>query len=288
MGTTAEEVRTDAEARRFIEANRFTEPESLVHTLAQVPPDLQPQDPASVLPHVWENKPVGQFAFRDGWNGTDSIVARSFGCQRGGCEAGSFEIYGLGQTWVGDESGKGGGVALEQFNHVEMPDDPLNLNGAGVVTDVWKDPRTGSGAVSLSMDKPLLLRKVVREMKTIDRSNPWVRGRAVIEGQERTVLVDAGLRGMRAFAADYTGKAGVPALFVVVDRIAGGGRKEWVAHVPNLAAADLKTEPNSFAVSRGGTMLRGTPGQVEHVEGLLNNRPRKCLGYRTPCEVMRR
>jgi IS30 family transposase len=31
-----------------------------------------------------------------------------------------------------------------------------------------------------------------------------------------------------------------------------------------------------------------TPRQVMHVEHLLNNRPRKCLGYRTPLEVLRR
>lgn len=31
-----------------------------------------------------------------------------------------------------------------------------------------------------------------------------------------------------------------------------------------------------------------SPRQVVHVERLLNNRPRKCLGYRTPLEVLRR
>ena len=31
-----------------------------------------------------------------------------------------------------------------------------------------------------------------------------------------------------------------------------------------------------------------TPRQVAHVEHLLNNRSRKCLGYRTPMEMLRR
>jgi len=39
---------------------------------------------------------------------------------------------------------------------------------------------------------------------------------------------------------------------------------------------------------KGLDLRRVTPRQVEHVERLLNNRPRKCLGYRTPCEVLRR
>jgi transposase, IS30 family len=39
---------------------------------------------------------------------------------------------------------------------------------------------------------------------------------------------------------------------------------------------------------KGLDLRQVTPRQVIHVERLLNNRPRKCLGYRTPMEVMRR
>ena len=39
---------------------------------------------------------------------------------------------------------------------------------------------------------------------------------------------------------------------------------------------------------RGLDLRAVTPRQVAHVERLLNNRPRKCLGYRTPLEVLRR
>lgn len=39
---------------------------------------------------------------------------------------------------------------------------------------------------------------------------------------------------------------------------------------------------------KGLDLRQVTPRQVAHVEHLLNNRPRKCLGYRTPVEVMRR
>lgn len=39
---------------------------------------------------------------------------------------------------------------------------------------------------------------------------------------------------------------------------------------------------------KGLDLRRVPPRQVVYVERLLNNRPRKCLGYRTPREVMRR
>ena len=39
---------------------------------------------------------------------------------------------------------------------------------------------------------------------------------------------------------------------------------------------------------KGLDLRQVTARQVEHVEHLLNNRPRKCLGYRTPLEVLRR
>jgi IS30 family transposase len=39
---------------------------------------------------------------------------------------------------------------------------------------------------------------------------------------------------------------------------------------------------------KGLDLRQVTPRQVAHVERLLNNRPRKCLGYRTPLEVLRR
>jgi len=39
---------------------------------------------------------------------------------------------------------------------------------------------------------------------------------------------------------------------------------------------------------KGLDLRQVTARQVAHVEHLLNNRPRKCLGYRTPLEVLRR
>jgi IS30 family transposase len=38
---------------------------------------------------------------------------------------------------------------------------------------------------------------------------------------------------------------------------------------------------------KGTDLGQVTPAQVQRVESLLNQRPRKCLGYRTPHEVLR-
>jgi len=38
---------------------------------------------------------------------------------------------------------------------------------------------------------------------------------------------------------------------------------------------------------KGTDLGRVTPAEVQRVASLLNHRPRKCLGYRTPHEVLR-
>jgi len=82
--------------------------------------------------------------------------------------------------------------------------------------------------------------------------------------------------------------------------------KEFAAHAELAAALGLDmhfarpyhawergTNENTNGLVRqffpkGLDLRQVTARQVEHVENLLNNRPRKCLGYRTPLEVIRR
>ena len=82
--------------------------------------------------------------------------------------------------------------------------------------------------------------------------------------------------------------------------------KEFAGHVDLAAALGLDvyfarpyhawergTNENTNGLVRqffpkGLDLRQVTPRQVAHVERLLNNRPRKCLGYRTPIEVLRR
>jgi transposase, IS30 family len=82
--------------------------------------------------------------------------------------------------------------------------------------------------------------------------------------------------------------------------------KEFAGHVELAAALDLDvyfarpyhawergTNENTNGLVRqffpkGLDLRQVSPRQVAAVEHLLNHRPRKCLGYRTPLEVMRR
>jgi hypothetical protein len=252
-GVTAEDLATDAGARRFLRACGIEEPQALVLVLAHAPLDLPTRTPDRIFPHVWENKPWGALIFRDAWSGPDSIVTRFYGKQRGGCDTGSFEFYGLGHTWIHH----GGSTAREHFNKIELPDDPINLRGAGVITHLEKDLRTGSGVVTLNMDDTYTIRRDLHTTKTIATKDAWTESSAVVAGRTRTVQADANIRGLRAFAVDYSGTCGAPALFAVVDRVTGGGRKEWIAHMPDFAQTDVQVEGRAFTVTRGGATLRG-------------------------------
>jgi len=39
---------------------------------------------------------------------------------------------------------------------------------------------------------------------------------------------ESGITGLRAFGVDYSGRCGAPCLFLVVDRITGGGQRLWM------------------------------------------------------------
>jgi len=76
---------------------------------------------------------------------------------------------------------------------------------------------------------------------------------------------DAGISGLRSFAADYSGKASVPALFVVVDKIVGGKKKVWVFQLPknfkeddNKSGAELQIGDNAFTITQGDASLKAT------------------------------
>ncbi len=70
--------------------------------------------------------------------------------------------------------------------------------------------------------------------------------------------VDVGWHGWRAFAVDYPGRCGAPALFAVADRIEGGGRKVWTMHVPDFDAATVRVDGERFTIEREGASLVGT------------------------------
>ena len=274
LGLSAEDVRTETGAAKLVERLR-SDPLLLVQTLLGYPQDLAPVNPREVMPRVWEAPTRGFYCFRSDWQGPDSIVAQIYAKQGPDIdaavapEAGCFQIYGLGHVWARK------GFSAERAwrvmdNVVILPDESLNDAGCGKVTCFAGDAGTGSGAVTISLDG---LYTGVRHVRSVGTA-PEVRGGVVIHKavrETRTIAEDVGIRGRRAFAADYSGAAGAPALFVVVDQVSSGGRKLWCQHLPAGARrgsgpdVTVNAAARSFTIAQGEASLTATfvaPGEV--------------------------
>jgi hypothetical protein len=192
------------------------------------------------------------YVFRNNWaDGPDSIVAQVYAkagqsCGWSQAEAGCFQIYGLGHAWAwkdNDAVGKTGSRWLD--NVVMLPDDPIDAWAHGQVTYFQADPKTGSGVV------------------TFDLGNVYRCIRRVGEGKDaQRERFDGGIRGVRCFAADYSGKSGVPGLFALADRITGGGKKVWMWQLPPAGrdgpAYTLDIQGSSFTLSYKDASLKAT------------------------------
>ena len=121
-----------------------------------------------------------------------------------------------------------------------LPDDPVNAWGQGKVTYFRRDDRSGSGTVTIDMED------VYRFLRPI-------------EGKKgATEKYDGGVRGLRSFAVDYSGRAGVPGLFAVVDKISGGKKKIWIWQLPRSPKVECTIEENSFTIRDGDASLKAT------------------------------
>jgi hypothetical protein len=212
-----------------------------------------------VLPHVWHAQTRGFCCFRNAWEGADDIVAQIYAKQGQPCgwnqaEAGCFQIYGLGHEWAwkdNDAAGKTGSRWLD--NVVMLPEDPIDAWAEGKVTWFQGDEHTGSGVVSIDLEN------VYRCLRPTGK-----------KGVKESY--DGGIHGLRSFAADYSGQAGVPALFAVVDHIQGGGQKIWSWQLPRDPKAECVIDGNTFTLKQGDASLKATfvgPSavKIEKVQG---------------------
>jgi hypothetical protein len=165
--------------------------------------------------------------------------------------AGTFRLYGLGQSWNETSSARDANVWEE--NRVMVPDDPVNPMGQGRVTHADFRP-DGSGSLAIDMND--------------------VYGGA--EGRLYTMygnfrnpsgFKDLGIRAKRAMAVDYSGTCGAPCLLVLVDRVRGGKSKVWTWNLGDLAgpkgnkaavATKVSISGNAFTIAKGSGTLRGT------------------------------
>ena len=147
MGTSAEEIAAGRGVARAFSSREYETGLDLVQAFINYPLDVAPENPGEVLPRVWEAKTKGFYAFRNNWNGPESIVAQAYARQGGigwsQAEAGSFLIYGLGHEWAPKDNnalGKGGSRWLDNIDHAaRRPDQRLGPRPADLLRRRSKD-----------------------------------------------------------------------------------------------------------------------------------------------------
>jgi len=235
------------------------EPHQAAYALAHYPFGVEAKHPETILPKALLDRDKGFVQFRSQWKDGDDFVACIYGKSEptgGGwsyADGASFRLFGLGTMWaVKGGTGKDGGQSVE--NVVVVP----STNGwlGGHVTH-W-EPRPHGGTVSFDTSDIYLARP---------DGKGGAAGEVLSEAPPDAKLVmgrylDWGIRGLRSFAADYSGQSGAEAVVAIADRIAlepGGklpaGEPVWQMHT----GGTLSVKGNTFTVvGKDRATLRGT------------------------------
>jgi len=209
---------------------------------------LEARTPAEFPNRCIRDKRYASYIFRNGWKDADDIIAIIEGkgehlrAAHSHYQIGTFRLYGLGSAWAIHSSHERD-APHEHHNVLLLPEDAANMT-LGAKEAHFQVADDGSGAVTLDMNDPYM---------AFDKGAPvdW-------EGKVRhDRLRDLGIRGLRAFAVDFSGRCGAPGLFVVADHVTGGGRKEWIMHP---AAGGGKSEAGTVSTEvSGNTFLLRSP-----------------------------
>jgi len=203
--------------------------------------NVGPENPAATLPRALADTALGYFVFRNRWNDAGDCVAAltANASPVPGCysfqDAGSFRIYGLGVRWAEQAGGSN-----------DLPANP-SPRISRAAENVVQCPGTNGwpGGRVLHQD----LRADGSASVTLDLSDAYSTGSG---------LRDAGpgpIRAVRAFAVDYSGDSGCPALIVIADRFDGPGEKRWVMHT----AGHPHPDPDGFRIEGpAGASLKAT------------------------------
>ncbi|MCA1994403.1 MAG: hypothetical protein LDL41_20495, partial [Coleofasciculus sp. S288] len=223
-------------------------------TLVNYPLEIEQKNPDQVLPHVIRDRQKGGYVFRNQWKDENDIVTQVYLKSEPHRAAwwyvgdGAFRIYGLGHPWVVKGAMDKYQASERTFENVVLL--PDNINGwLGAQTTYFQEQENGSGIVSMNLNDTYLAHKQ-ENGKKLPLADLY--GRVL-----RQNTVDLGIRGMRSFAADYSGASGTPGLFVVVDKLTGGGQKVWQMIIPK--EHQLSIAGRTFAIAASdGTTLKGT------------------------------
>jgi hypothetical protein len=211
-------------------------PRDLAWMLANYPFDIKPEHPEKIMPKVMADRRKGAYLFRRSW-GTDEDINttmfwRSESPKAGTyfmCEAGSYRISGFGTAFAveGPSNKRNSQYMTQNVVHVEGNNAP----GLGKVTYFSHKP-DGSGVVGADMTE------VYSTPSTRDAKG-------------------ADIKAQRHLAVDYSGASGAPAMWVVADRVKGGGKKSWLLH--NGKECKVSIKDNTFTLTaRNGATLKCT------------------------------
>ena len=204
--------------------------------LANYPFDMKPEHPEKIMPKVMADRRKGAYLFRKTWGTPDDILTTMFWRSekpKGGTyfhpQAGGFRINGFGTAFAAEGPGSKREWQYVVDNVVAIEGN--NAPGLGTVTYFSHKP-DGSGVVGADMSD-------------------------VYNAPTKKDPNGIGVKAERHFAVDYSGASGAPAMWVVADKVKGGGKKSWLLH--NGKDAAVSVQGNTFTLTaRGGATLKGT------------------------------
>ncbi len=232
------------------------DPVSAAFRFVNYPLGTEEKDPVAIGERITVDRDRGGYVFRNRWRDDDDIAATVFlnsNCRGGGwgsSETGEFRISGLGAEWAVRGMGFGNGGAyrmvpnMRQAMNVLLPAEMVAQAGYEAVATHYASLPDGGGVLSLNMN----------DEYTASKPGPKGEAKAVPTRAGASAGHDVGIRGMRSFAADYSGQCGAPAMFVVADKVSGtSGKNVW--QIVTEQADTVKTAEGT--IKTGNTVKTG-------------------------------
>lgn len=196
-----------------------------VYAFLHAPLDMAPQSPAESLPRSWHDPVTGDFIFRNAVKDERDVVLQLTAQQvfnRGGDQtSGSFALRGLGHNWTHEHVVSMTSMPPRNEHPVVQTDNPDQFRGGrGRVLDA-KSYADGSGVVRMDLSKVYRTQSEDVERRRDARDNTGLLYPGALSDDGGAVSV------VRSILADYSGAAGVPAVIIIHDQLAGVDHHFW-------------------------------------------------------------
>ena len=245
-------------ARYYLAANPCIAPTPYhgLFALLNLPPDGPAAAPAE-LPLSLEDRLMGGYVFRSGWDDTRdfvTVVRRAAGPFPASHLSGDLRVFGLGRGWLVGPSaafGKFSWPMRAEINAVQFRQAAL-VNGPPVY------PVTGAQLLTAraGADGSGCLAMVNDAFSEADARDTDVDGLAANQHQAQVGHCK------RTIGIDYSGASGAEALLVLLDEVYGFYPRQlaWQVHVGDVPSGAVEIRENSFLIRPPGASatMRGT------------------------------